>query len=136
MKDHTQNEPIDLEPNSKPYLLKRIISDCFDVVVIFLLFMIVLVGILNTPIARIYNEHIDHCKEIQEQKKDEFGSDTEAINTALQNDEYYQEEKFAANLHGYLLKLLAGYVKMGRSTPGTPQENTPNPFWPGLDFLE
>ena len=35
-----------------------------------------------------------------------------------------------------LLDLTASYVKNGRSTPGTPQENTPCPFWPGLDFME
>lgn len=35
-----------------------------------------------------------------------------------------------------LLQRLAEYVRQGRSTPGAPQPNTPNPFWPGLDFMQ
>lgn len=35
-----------------------------------------------------------------------------------------------------LLNLTARYIREGRSTPGAPQENTPNPIWPGLDFLK
>lgn len=35
-----------------------------------------------------------------------------------------------------LLELAARYVREGRSTPGVPQPNTPNPFWPGLDFMK
>lgn len=35
-----------------------------------------------------------------------------------------------------LLEELARYVKLGRSTPGRPQENTPNPIWPGLEFMK
>ncbi len=35
-----------------------------------------------------------------------------------------------------MTKILAGYVKNGRSTPGERQENCPNPFWPGLEFME
>ena len=35
-----------------------------------------------------------------------------------------------------LLTLTENYVKNGRSTPGAPQPNCPNPFWPGLDFMK
>lgn len=35
-----------------------------------------------------------------------------------------------------LLALCAKYVRDGRSTPGEKQENCPNPFWPGLEFME
>ncbi|ETP72962.1 arylsulfatase A family protein [Lachnospiraceae bacterium JC7] len=35
-----------------------------------------------------------------------------------------------------LLNEIAAYIRLGRSTPGEPQKNTPNPIWPGLDFLE
>ena len=34
-----------------------------------------------------------------------------------------------------LLSLTARYVREGRSTPGAVQPNSPNPFWPGLDFM-
>ena len=47
------------------------------------------------------------------------------------------------NLYGFfpeierdMLHTLARYVRTGRSTPGSPQENSPNPFWPGLDFMK
>ncbi len=35
-----------------------------------------------------------------------------------------------------MLTTLACYVKEGRSTPGAPQENSPNPFWPGLEWMK
>lgn len=35
-----------------------------------------------------------------------------------------------------LLDLCARYIRDGRSIAGTPQENTPYPVWPGLDFLK
>ena len=35
-----------------------------------------------------------------------------------------------------MLSTLSKYVREGRSTPGAPQENTPNPIWPGLDFMK
>lgn len=35
-----------------------------------------------------------------------------------------------------LLSLTAKYVREGRSTEGRPQENCPNPIWPGLEFME
>lgn len=35
-----------------------------------------------------------------------------------------------------MLSALSRYVREGRSTPGAPQENCPNPIWPGLDFMK
>lgn len=35
-----------------------------------------------------------------------------------------------------MLTTLSRYVQEGRSTPGAPQENCPNPIWPGLDFMK
>ena len=40
MKAEVQGKTIEIEPNSKPYLLKRIIADGFDTVLIFGLFML------------------------------------------------------------------------------------------------
>ena len=110
MNDGLRDEKIKLEPNSKPYLLKRIISDGFDTVVIFLLFMLMSTLIFSSPIAKIYNEHCDNYKKVQESAIEEFGSDTAAITESLNNNAYYLDERFAANLHGYLLKLLAGFI--------------------------
>lgn len=104
------DEKIKLEPNSKPYLLKRIIADCFDAVVIFLLFMLLSSAVFSSPLAKTYNEHYSNCKKVQDSAIEEFGNDAEAISKALNGNDYYLEERFAANLHGYLLKLLAGFV--------------------------
>ncbi len=35
-----------------------------------------------------------------------------------------------------MLTTLSRYIREGRSTPGAPQQNSPNPFWPGLDFMK
>ena len=103
-------EKIRLEPNSKPYLLKRIISDGFDVVVIFLLFMIISAALFSSPLADTYNTHYDNCVKVHESAIEEYGEDTEAIGESLKNNAYYRDEQFAANLHSYLLKLLAGFI--------------------------
>ena len=39
-------------------------------------------------------------------------------------------------LEAEMLDITAGYVRNGRSTPGAPQPNCPNPIWPGLDFMK
>lgn len=105
---HVEN--IRFEPNSKPYLFKRIISDGFDTVLIFLLFMIISALVLSSPLAGIYNEHYENCKKVVESAKEEFGDDNQAIAESLQNNAYYLDERFAANLHSYILKILAGFI--------------------------
>lgn len=35
-----------------------------------------------------------------------------------------------------MLETLSRYIREGRSTPGIPQENCPNPIWPGLEFMK
>lgn len=110
MKDGSPNADLDLQPNSKPYLLKRIISDGFDTVMIFLLFMLFSALVFSTPLASVYNGHYENCKRIQDGAVAEYGSDAAAITEKLNGDAYYLEEKFAADLHGYLLKLIAGFA--------------------------
>ena len=109
MNDNT-TEKIELEPNSKPYLLKRLISDGFDTVLIFLLFMLVSAIVFSTPLADVYNAHYENYKRIQDEAVSEYGGDAAAVSEKLNNDAYYLDERFAANLHSYLLKLLAGFV--------------------------
>lgn len=99
-----------LEPNSKPYLFKRIISDSFDTVIIFLLFMVLSSAVFSSPLAKTYDEHYANCKAIQDAAVEEFGNDAKAITDSLNGNEYFREERFAANLHSYLLKLLAGFI--------------------------
>ena len=110
MKDGSPDPKLDLEPNSKPYLLKRIIADGFDTVMIFLLFMLISAVIFSSPLADVYNGHYENCKRIQEEAVLEYGADTAAISEKLNGDAYYRDEKFAADLHSYLLKLLAGFI--------------------------
>lgn len=100
----------DLEPNSKPYLLKRIISDGFDTVVIFILFMALSAVIFSTPLAGVYNTHSENCRKTQEAVTAELGGDMNAVKEKLKADSYYRDEQFAANLHGFILKLLAGFI--------------------------
>ena len=110
MRNAAPDTVLKLEPNSKPYLLKRIISDGFDTVVIFLLFMILSVAIFNTPLANTYNRHYERCIEIEKQAAEEFKDDADALRSALQDNKEYQDEKFAVNIHGYLMMLISGFA--------------------------
>ena len=110
MKNGSPDVKLGLEPNSKPYLLKRIISDGFDTVLIFVLFMALSALIFVSPLANVYNLHYGNYKKVQEQTANEYADDAAAITEKLNNDAYYREEQFAANLHAYLLKLLAGFI--------------------------
>lgn len=103
-------ERVDLAPNSKPYLFKRIIADGFDTVTVFLVFYVLLILLLNTPLANTYNRHYENYRQIEKAAVEEYGNDAKAITDALNGNEYYKEIQFAANLHSYLLKLLAGSV--------------------------
>ena len=101
---------LNLEPNSKPYLLKRIISDGFDTVLIFVLFMILSASVFASPLASVYNTHYENYKRVQNEAVEEYGNDAEAITNKLKSDGYYLDEQFAANLHAYLLKLISGFI--------------------------
>ena len=130
MKNGEADVKLDLEPNSKPYLLKRIISDGFDTVLIFVLFMALSALIFASPLANVYNTHYENYKKIQDSVKEEYRDDAAAITEKLNSDRTYRDEQFAANLHSYVLKLLAGFIaeaamlllipliSKGRCTPG------------------
>ncbi len=110
MNNPSQDERVRIEPNSKPYLFKRLISDAFDILVVFILFMVLSNVLLSTPLANTYNEHYDNYKAIERKVVEQYEDDTKAISDALNNDSYYLDERFAANLHSYLLKLFAGFI--------------------------
>lgn len=57
---------INIEPNSKPYLLKHIVALMFDVVTLFLLFFTINLGLLNTGLAEKYNQHYKNYMTIQD----------------------------------------------------------------------
>ena len=118
MNNASQEENVRLEPNSKPYLIKRLIADAFDILVVFILFMTLSNVLLSTPLANTYNEHYGNYKEIERNVIEQYGNDIneigteekKAISETLNNDQHYLDERFAANLHSYLLKLLAGFI--------------------------
>ena len=121
---------VELEPNSKPYLLKRLVADGFDTAVLFALFLVLTALILRTPLADTYHSHFQRYKAIEAETAAALGNDAAAVSEALGRDYAYQNELFAANLHGYLLKagaclvaealLLLAFPLLNktRSTPG------------------
>jgi len=121
---------LELEPNSRPYLLKRLLADGFDTVLLFALFMLLTMLIMKTPLADDYHAHFENSRAIETATAAELENDAEAVGAALGADELYRSELFAANLHGYLLKALAALIAEGlvllavpllnrdRATPG------------------
>jgi len=101
---------IKLEPNSRPYLLKRVIADGFDAALVFMLFTVISLMLFSSPVANTYNEHYANYIRVREEIAEEFANDTQAIAESLNGNAYYLEERFAANLHSYLIKLLAGFL--------------------------
>ncbi len=93
--------------NSKPVFLKRVISTGFDVVSLFLLFMVLTYIITQTPLAAEYNRHVENYREIEKTVLQQCEHDLNKARERLSTDQAYRDEMFAANLHGYLLKGLA-----------------------------
>ncbi|MBQ6004012.1 MAG: RDD family protein [Clostridia bacterium] len=106
--DNRQN--IEIEANSKPNLLKRIVSDGFDITLLFMAFMLLTYIVLATPLADVYHGHADRYREIFEETKKVAGDDEEKLREMLIENEEYKNEFFAANLHSFLLKALAALI--------------------------
>ena len=130
MRVDVNGRQIELEPNSRPYLLKRLVADGFDTLLIFGLFLLFTMLILKTPLADTYHGHFERYRAIEEETVSALAGDAEAIGQALSGNYEYQNERFAANLHGYLLKAAACLLAEGlillavpllsaaRATPG------------------
>ena len=101
---------IELEPNSKPYLLKRIVADGFDIVLIAGLFLLFTALVMRTSLADTYHAHFDRSQTIKTETAEALAGDREAVSEALGNHAEYLDEVFAANLHSYLLKALAAFA--------------------------
>ncbi len=112
MSAEAQGNTVELERNSKPYLLKRLIADGFDTVLIFGLFMLFMAVIMRGPLARTYDRHYLRYKAIETETQAACGGDNAAVTAALSANSEYLDERFAANLHSYLLKGLAGLLAM------------------------
>ncbi len=109
MKREIRGTELELEPNSRPYLLKRILADGFDVILIFALFMLGTMILMKLPVSDTYQAHAARSARIREETAEKFGNDAEAVSKALSGNQEFQNELFAANLHGYLLKALSAF---------------------------
>ncbi len=113
MKVDVNGVQIDLVPNSRPYLLKRIAADGFDTFLIFVLFMLFTALILKTPAANVYHAHLARYQAIEAEVASDLGNDAEAVSEALRGNEEYLSERLAANVHSYLLKAAACFLAEG-----------------------
>lgn len=130
MKADVGGRQIELSPNSKPYLLKRMVADGFDILLIFGLFMLFTMILLRTPIAKTYQTHYGAAQAIQKETVEALGNDADAVTQALSSNMEYQNELFTANIYGYVMKALAAllaeipvllivpFLNKDRSTPG------------------
>ena len=110
MKAEAQETTVEIERNSKPYLVKRLISDGFDTVLIFGLFLLFMALLTHSPLADVYNRHYERYRAIEAEAIEAYGDDADAITDALNNNPTYREERFSASLHSYLLKAAAGFL--------------------------
>ncbi len=110
MKAEINGKQIELEPNSKPILVKRMVSDGFDMIIIFGLFMLFTMLIMKMPIASEYHAHFDAYTSIEKSVIEEYQNDAAKISEVLNGHSVYQYELLAANLHGYILKAIACFA--------------------------
>jgi len=110
MESNAREKTVGIERNTKPYLLKRLISDGFDTVLILGLFLLFTALILNGPLAKTYRVHFERYKAMEAEAIAAYGDDAQAITDALNGSAEYRDERFAASLHSYLLKALAGLL--------------------------
>ena len=84
--------------SGKTLLLRRLIAGGFDIMSLFLLFLL-FTWLLNlTPLAGTAQGHLQRCREIQERTVEECGGDLEKVKEILQQDPEYREELFAYDL--------------------------------------
>ena len=107
MKAEVNGKTVEFEPNSKPILLKRLIADGFDIAVLFGLFLLLTALFMKTPLAAVYEQHFTRYREIEKETAEMYPDDAKAISEALGKNAEYRDERFAANLHSYLVKALA-----------------------------
>ncbi len=110
MKVESRGHTFDIVANSKPYLLKRMISDGFDIVTLFIAFVLLSNLISASPLGETFRSHLKTCSDIQKQISELYPGNAEAIREALSASEVYRNELFAVELHGFLLKVLAGFI--------------------------
>ena len=101
---------MEIKDNSKPILLKRFISDGFDIVSLFILFMLLMYVFMNTGLANTLNRHMQEYQDIEKQILISANNDAIKAKDLLSQNIEYQNALFAASLHSFLLKALAGLI--------------------------
>lgn len=121
---------VEIERNSKPYLLKRLIADGFDTVLIFGLFLLFTALMMQSALAANYNSHYERFTAIEKETVEACGGNAETAAAALSADREYLDERFAASFNSYVLKAAAAFpacalvllavplVNRQRATPG------------------
>ena len=113
MLTEVKGKQLDIIPNSRPYLLKRLISDGFDVMSLFLLFLALTFVISSTGLASEANQHLERCKQIQQQVISQCGGDSQKAKAILKDNQEYRDELLAYQLHSFLLRMLACGIAEG-----------------------
>ena len=104
MKKEIGGAEIELEPNSRPYLLKRMLADGFDIVVIFALFMLFTMLIMKIPLSNTYHMHYEKCLAIQKETAVQFQNDAEIC--ALFDPKKAQKNTFGTRMIRFLYALV------------------------------
>ena len=97
-----------MEHNTKPILFKRFIADGFDIVSLFLVFILLNILLSATPLFNNYYKHVENYKAIETETLNEYGTDK--LEEMLSEDETYQNERFAAILHSCLIRMGIGFL--------------------------
>ena len=96
--------------NEKPLLLKRLISDGFDMMCIFLIFMLFSFILLKTPMADKHNNYQEKCLIIEKEVLNQADNDLNLASELLSSNQEYKELVFTRNLYAYLIKVLAIFI--------------------------
>ena len=110
MKADVGGTQIELRPNSPPYLLKRMVSDGFDIALIFVLFTLLTMLLLKTPLADAYHAHYERCRVIESETAEAYPGDAAAVSAALRANSEYRDEHLASGLRLYLVKAVACFL--------------------------
>lgn len=101
---------MEIKENSKPILIKRIISDSFDIMSLFILFMLFMYIFMRLPIADKINEYIFKYQEIEKQVLVSINNNQTLASDLLNQNEEYKNLLFATSLNSFLLKAFAGLI--------------------------
>ena len=92
------------ERSVSPSLFRRAVRFGFDLMSLFLLYLLLVWLMTLTPLWDKADAHLQRCAEIQSAALEECGGDRQKAEEILSGDPEYREELFAYELRSYLLK--------------------------------